>query len=393
MSERAHCYVCDKVQDLCLCDRVAPVHNRTGLTIVQHRGEWRHPFGSVRIARLGLERLSVHLADRPLDELEVPGDAAVLFPDDDAPDLAELPASARPAHLVAIDGTWSQASSLRRTHPVLSRLRAVRLPPGPPSRYRIRREPSAESLSTIEAVVRALKILEPDTAGLDGLLASFDAMIDDQLERRSQFPYQPRHRLTPRIPKPMPDVLRLGSPDVALVYAELHQPRGQTRRYPLRLTAARERPGDLFDVLVESPLAAAPERVRNMELTDRDALPRLDLPSAAAALRAFLRPTDTIVAWAQFPCGVLRELGCEQPFLSAKHHFANQTGGKLGRLDDLVASFGGPPVEPWAPGRAGRQLALLDRALAAMREPGFARHEPLEAGRDTSPARPSTARP
>ena len=35
-------------------------------------------------------------------------------------------------------------------------------------------------MATIEAIIYALRILEPGTAGLDGLLRSFAAMVDRQ---------------------------------------------------------------------------------------------------------------------------------------------------------------------------------------------------------------------
>ncbi|HBQ11890.1 MAG TPA: DTW domain-containing protein, partial [Myxococcales bacterium] len=184
MDARPHCYACDKVASHCICARVDGVDNRTAITLVQHPRERRHPFGTARIARLGLSNFAMHVLE-PDDPLDVPRDAAVLFPDPGAPSLTELPPSRRPRHLVVIDGTWAHASQLRRNHPSLAPLSAVTLPPGPPSRYRIRREPSDEAISTIEAIVRALRVLEPETRGVDGLLDTFDAMIDDQLETRS----------------------------------------------------------------------------------------------------------------------------------------------------------------------------------------------------------------
>jgi DTW domain-containing protein YfiP len=55
----------------------------------------------------------------------------------------------------------------------------VRLSTNEPSRYRgVRREPKADYVATVEAIVHALRILEPQTRGLDGLLRSFSAMIE-----------------------------------------------------------------------------------------------------------------------------------------------------------------------------------------------------------------------
>lgn len=364
---RLHCYACDKVASMCICDRVAAVDNRTGLTIVQDRREERHPFGTVRIARLGLSHLTTHVVDRGSEEFQLPIGAAVLFPDEGAPVLSALSDSERPRHLVVIDGTWAQASQLRRNHPALAPLPGVRLAPEGPSRYRIRREPHEQAVSTIEAIVRALKILEPETPGLDGLLTSFDSMIDDQLLRRSRHAYAPRHRHSPRIKKPLPEVFRRESEDVALVYIELHQPAGQAARFALRVTAARPHRCQLVDLLVRSPLPPSAQRTKNMELGSLCVDDALEPEEVTERLRALLRPTDTVVAWAQKTGPALRSLGVRQPFLSAKHHYANHVDGRVGSLDDVVAGLGGPRIEPWAPGRAGRQIAQLDRVVAAMR--------------------------
>ena len=60
-------------------------------------------------------------------------------------------------------------------------LRHVRLTPDEPSRYRgTRAEPKAQYVATLEAIVYALRIIEPHTRGLDGLLRSFAAMVDRQ---------------------------------------------------------------------------------------------------------------------------------------------------------------------------------------------------------------------
>ncbi len=153
---RAHCYVCDKVLGLCLCERIARVNNRTPVHVVQHRNEARHPFGSVRIARLGLANMSLDVVRDDRDPLELPDDAVVLYPDPGAPVLSELPEDARPKRLIVVDGTWALASQLRRQHPALRDRPAVTLPAGPPSRYRLRSEPSPEAISSLEAIVRAL---------------------------------------------------------------------------------------------------------------------------------------------------------------------------------------------------------------------------------------------
>ena len=72
-----------------------------------------------------------------------------------------------PAHLIALDGTWSHARKLYVQNPWLHALPHYRIDPSAPSNYRIRREPSPSHLSTLESVLAALRSLEPETEGLD----------------------------------------------------------------------------------------------------------------------------------------------------------------------------------------------------------------------------------
>jgi len=182
---RDHCWGCDKPRVTCVCEVVPRVVTRTGITILQHPRERRHAIGTARIARLGLPRARVEVAwfgrdRRTTRTLTVPDGAAVLYPHPDARDLATLPPAERPRHLLVLDGTWRHAYVLRRDNPWIADLPHVSLTPPRPSRYRIRKEPRRECLSTIEAIVLALQAIEPDTPGLDGLLGAFDAMIREQ---------------------------------------------------------------------------------------------------------------------------------------------------------------------------------------------------------------------
>lgn len=182
---RPHCWRCDKPAVTCVCGVIPSVTTRTGITILQHPRERRHPVGTARIARLGLPRARVEVAwfgrDRrvTVDPCVPPG-TAVLYPHPGARDLATLAPGERPRHLLVLDGTWRHAYVLRRENPWIQALPHVALTPPAPSRYRIRKEPRRECVSTIEAIVLALRALEPDTPGLDGLLRAFDAMVGEQ---------------------------------------------------------------------------------------------------------------------------------------------------------------------------------------------------------------------
>jgi DTW domain-containing protein YfiP len=80
--------------------------------------------------------------------------------------------------IVLLDGTWSQAKTLWWRNPWLLKLRRLVLNPAEPARLgRVRREPRAGALSTLEAAALVLRRLEPGPQPADALLAALDRLI------------------------------------------------------------------------------------------------------------------------------------------------------------------------------------------------------------------------
>lgn len=172
------CYQCLQLSTHCFCDLLQRVANKTELLVLQHPKELRHPLGTAVIAMLGLQnikRLQISGA-MPIPDLE--RDCVLLYPSEGAVPLDQYPHN--PAQLVVMDASWRQAKRIYRANPWLQALPAVRLSPKAPSRYRLRRAPRAQYLSTLESVVQALQILEPDLAGLDVLSETFACMVEHQ---------------------------------------------------------------------------------------------------------------------------------------------------------------------------------------------------------------------
>lgn len=181
---RPSCYTCFKPRVACICAAIQRVDNRTGIIVLQHPRERLHPIGTARIARLGLANVRIESCSQWIDASAIrdrlPQRTALLYPSEDARELSTLPAAERPQHLVVIDGTWFHAKKMVAAHRWLADLPAVGLPPQPPTRYRIRREPEPWCVATIEAIVAALRIIEPQTSGFDALLRCFATMVDRQ---------------------------------------------------------------------------------------------------------------------------------------------------------------------------------------------------------------------
>jgi len=80
-----------------------------------------------------------------------------------------------PVNLIVPDASWRQTKRFVRRDPGLAGIRHVKLPPGPLSEYRLRAQQSDQNLCTLEAIARAIGILEcpQSQASLETLLRVF----------------------------------------------------------------------------------------------------------------------------------------------------------------------------------------------------------------------------
>ncbi len=324
MDHRDRCYRCFRPELLCLCGTLPEVVTRTRLVVLQHPRERRHAFNTARLLDLALPRAERVVVPRGVQGhrcVEIAAERpAILYPHERATDLADLPREAMPSTLFLIDGTWGQARRIYNDNAWLHGLPHIRLHPSEPSRYRIRREPQRDYVSTLEAAVAALAILEPDTRGLDGLRAAFDRMIDTQLDvldraERHGRRRRPRDRSPRRVPE------QLLREDAVVVYADP---------------------------------AAAPVFVRvadGVPVGLRD-LPR-DVPVAAWSQRTLRQ----LAPWLQ-----------DRSTVCLRTTYSNVRGAAAGYLEDALERHGLTPDPLPLPGRVGQRLAnacAMARWLAA----------------------------
>ncbi|MHA6493873.1 tRNA-uridine aminocarboxypropyltransferase [Pseudomonas borbori] len=195
---RLQCPRCDRPLDRCLCALIPRLSSRTRILILQHPSETRHALNTARFAALGLLNATLKVGEVFEDLptlLTQPGYAAhLLFPGETALSLAQVAqhTTAQPMLLVVPDGTWRKARKLLHCNPLLGSLPRVTLPAGKPSRYRLRKAPAADAVSTLEAIVNALDLLEAPQR-FDALLKPFDALIDGQIDAMGEQTYQRNH--------------------------------------------------------------------------------------------------------------------------------------------------------------------------------------------------------
>ncbi len=183
------CPQCFKEESFCVCAEIKPVTNRIEVVILQHPQEPDKNLGTARLAHLTLKnsKLRVGLSwpnlakalGLPKETKLQPKEWAVLhlgsgIKPESPPRTTPLPAGLhfvdkkgsrieKPGKIrgiILLDGSWSQGKTLWwRNAWLLKTSRAVLVPKGPSLYGKMRKEPRAECLSTIETIGEALSFL------------------------------------------------------------------------------------------------------------------------------------------------------------------------------------------------------------------------------------------
>jgi len=168
----SRCPRCLLLPRVCLCADIPTVVTRTRVVIVRHHLERWRSSNSGRLAHLALPNSEIvdHGGQGGVAELPPLAGAWLMFPEGEPAHAAPIPP---PRQLIVLDATWSQARRMFRKLAGLRGLPILRLPDAPMPAARLRESPAPGRVSTIEAIARALRLLEGDTAAapLEALFA------------------------------------------------------------------------------------------------------------------------------------------------------------------------------------------------------------------------------
>jgi hypothetical protein len=321
----------------------------------------------VRLLKDGLENLSV-LISAPWEEGfaelrdQIPLGAGLLFPGPEARVLSELSEEERPTDLIVLDGTWGHARTLFRESPWMADLPRFVIDPPEPSRYRIRKEPKVEFVSTLEAVVYALGALEPGLTNLDKLVPAFDRMIDIAIETRRDAP-RARKR-TPNKGKPpvtFAPALLVPRRDLVVVHADVLTARvdGQKLREPLVWSALRLGTGETRRWNFQpGTLPDEPYLHEKMGIDDKGIDERISSEEFQRQWLAWLNPDDAVLAWSPWQLGLFAH--GERQVADVKAAYCNLVQRKAGHLAKVPEAEGLKVTPARLPGRGGERLAQLE---------------------------------
>ncbi|KAL6905649.1 hypothetical protein ACP4OV_003250 [Aristida adscensionis] len=222
-SGRAICHAgCGRPSRVCLCPHLppSPLPTSTTVVILHHpHALRRNPLSTLPLLARSLSNLHLLPGRRllpsstPLLPPPPPSPVLLLYPSPGAADLAAWCRSAPPAArasttLLLLDGTWRQAKEmLAASLPFLSPFAVpVALPVDSAvdgdsmfeSELVVRKEPHKGCVSTMEAVARALRLLEPEGRGAEveeAMVRVLRAMVAFQAEHLQHRTVKPRVKM------------------------------------------------------------------------------------------------------------------------------------------------------------------------------------------------------
>jgi DTW domain-containing protein len=370
LEPRSMCGGCGRPSSVCLCASVSRVSTRTRVVILQHPRESAVPIGTARLAELGLPNAERHVgvdfsaAPRVREILaDTSAPPILLFPGEGARDLESAPPEG-PVTLIVIDGTWSQAGKLVKANPAIAALPRYTFAPEEPSRYRIRRAPTHDFVSTIEAIVEALSYLEGNECDLSPVLGPFDAMVEHQLAfiRANG---SPRHKLRKK-PRPpfWPEALTRRADDLIVGYAEANAwprgtPLGATPEI-VHVVLERLLDGSRFEALIRPRLPLSPSFTFHTGIAEEAVLAGESWSSFTERFGEFVGSSSVLASWGYFWTDALRREGLVLPERLDLRDVARRWLRRgPGTLESCLESVAAPNASAWAPGRTGHRAALI----------------------------------
>ncbi len=380
---RAICETCRRPQIVCYCRFVTKLETKTRVLILQHPREQKVPINTARIAALCLKESELHVGVhwRDMNALADPNrPAALLYPGPGAIDVEKNPPDG-PITLVVVDGTWWQAKKLVRANPELAALPRYAFRPPSPSDYRIRREPQDDYVSTIEALVHVLSVLENDRDRFLQMLVPFRAMVDAQLSfvgknsrprharKNKRGPVDPRSRL--------PKELTTRPHDIVCVHAEAnawpyntHQ-RQENPDELVHWVACRASTGEIFDEVVRPQAELAPSTTRHTEIDEATFARGISREEFVEKWNAFSKPDDVMCGWGTYSLTLFAKAGgtLPQTRIDLRKSAREFIKAPVGTMSAFRERFGMEKPESRARARGGRRIAELVAIVSFLSTP------------------------
>ncbi|MGF1753909.1 DTW domain-containing protein [Vibrio makurazakiensis] len=184
-----YCPDCAKAKKACICEWIEPLESDVELIILQHPSEEHRPMGTAKILSLSLANSIILIGEDFSDHSQLnqllaePGyEHFILYPGERSVGVEKVASINKKVRVILLDGTWKKAFKMWQVSKNLQDLKTVHLPTNLKGNYRIRKAPSENSLSTVEAGYHLLELFN-DKNDYSPLLKAFDHMIQFQIDQ------------------------------------------------------------------------------------------------------------------------------------------------------------------------------------------------------------------
>lgn len=155
-------------KDLCICPFIPRLNLKTKVILLLHHRETHRPTNTGRLAHLILPHSEIRvrgLKGQPMDNQGLVSEerqSIVLFPSENSVELSQnsIAQFHKPLTLIVPDGNWRQASRMPNRIAEIRDLPRFHVPDLGPTQYKLRAENRNGGLATLEAIARALGIIE-----------------------------------------------------------------------------------------------------------------------------------------------------------------------------------------------------------------------------------------
>jgi DTW domain-containing protein YfiP len=167
------CEGCGLNKAFCLCASIPRLELKTLVTLIIQTRESKKPSNTGLLAIKALTHSEVFVRGLPGQALDFSKilkpnyQPLLLFPSDDAQTLSKkwLSQFNLPIQLLVPDGSWRQASKIHHRHTELDSIPRVKINDLNTRPLHLRKETKPEGMSTLEAIAKALAIIEDQSVG------------------------------------------------------------------------------------------------------------------------------------------------------------------------------------------------------------------------------------
>jgi len=199
--KRETCSVCLRAKLGCICHLFTEINNQSHVVVLQHPSEVKQTKGTVTLLANSLTNCDIIIGEnfsgnQIFEDLlsEYENDIVLLYPSEKSEVLVSTAGESKPSQyqvtpprcIVLIDATWKKSYKMYMLNEALQTIPHLTLPEDIEGDYRIRKTQKERALSSLEACVYSLVLLENDTKKYQPLLNSFKQFNDFQLSFKPQ---------------------------------------------------------------------------------------------------------------------------------------------------------------------------------------------------------------